>query len=210
MLKVYRPASVEQGTKNRHQPSEPLWVEMGQLKVTEVQDRLAVARVEKQGSEIVQALFPKFPEIMAGDFAVVQRVSIVRRPLVIPQVMMSYKELFADPNAQPGTYELSSLGTEKLRDIAKSFAHARLSMLMIEGYTDPEGPASANQVESYQRALTIRQFLIDEVGFDESRVVAIGYGEAENIDQTHAPGSQAKNRRIVFKAISVQPTSTRY
>jgi outer membrane protein OmpA-like peptidoglycan-associated protein len=208
LFKVYRAAPVDQDSQNPSPSQEPLWVEMGQLKVVEVQDRYTVARVEKQGSDIVQALFPKFPEIMAGDLAVIQRVNIARRPLVIPNVTVTYKDLFADPNAQPGTFELKTEGASRLKELAKAFANARLSMLMIEGYTDHEGPASANQVESYQRALTIRQFLIDELGFDESRVVAVGYGEAEPADSSFAPGSNETNRRIVFKAVSGQNKTT--
>jgi outer membrane protein OmpA-like peptidoglycan-associated protein len=181
---------------------------MGQLKVVEVQDRFTVARVEKQGSDMVQALFPKFPEIMAGDFAVIQRVNIARRPLVIPNAAIHYADLFADPNSRPGTFELKAQGADRLRDLAKPFANARLSMLMVEGYTDQEGSASANQVESYQRALTVRQFLIDELGFDESRVVAVGYGEAQPADTSFAPGSTDANRRIVLKAITIQNKRT--
>jgi outer membrane protein OmpA-like peptidoglycan-associated protein len=204
LFKVYRAAPVDQESISHSATSDALWVEMGQLKVVEVQDRYAVARVEKQGSEIVQALFPKFPEIMAGDFAVIQRVNIARRPLVIPNVAVTYAEIFTDPNGRPGTFELKSQGTERLKELAKPFANARLSMLMVEGYTDQEGSASANQVESYQRALTVRQFLIDELGFDESRVVAVGYGEAQPADTSFAPGSVEANRRIVLKAITIQ------
>jgi len=204
LFKVYRAAPVDQDSRYQTPSNDPLWVEMGQLKVVEVQDRYTVARVEKQGSEMVQALFPKFPEIMAGDFAVIQRVNIARRPLVIPNVAASYVDLFIDPNSRPGTFELKPQGAERLRDLAAAFANARLSMLMVEGYTDHEGSASANQVESYQRALTVRQFLIDELGFDESRVVAVGYGEAQPADTSFAPGSTEANRRIVLKAITTQ------
>lgn len=204
LFKVYRAAPVDQDSQSQSVTSDPLWVEMGQLKVVEVQDRYTVARVEKQGSEMVTALFPKFPEIMAGDFAVIQRVNIARRPLVIPNVAVTYAEIFADPNGRPGTFELKTQGIERLRELAKPFAKARLSMLMVEGYTDQEGSASANQVESYQRALTVRQFLIDELGFDESRVVAVGYGEAQPADTSFAPGSAEANRRIVLKAITIQ------
>lgn len=204
LFKVYRAALVDQDARSPNITQDPLWVEMGQLKVVEVQDRYTVARVEKQGSELVQALFPKFPEMMAGDLAVMQRVNIARRPLVIPHVTVGYFDLFADPKAHPQTFELTSQGAQRLREVTRAFAKARLSMLMIEGYTDHEGSASANQVESYQRALTVRQFLIDELGFDESRIVAVGYGEAEPADTSFAPGSTEANRRIVFKAITLQ------
>jgi len=50
----------------------------------------------------------------------------------------------------------------------------------------------------------VRQYLIDELGFDPKRVVAVGYGEAEPADQSLAPGYIEANRRIVLKAIPLE------
>jgi outer membrane protein OmpA-like peptidoglycan-associated protein len=102
---------------------------------------------------------------------------------------------------QPASFELKQAGYAHLRQAARAFADARVSMLMVEGYTDHNGKAADNQVESYQRALTVRQFLIDELGFDEKRVIAVGYGEAEPADPSLAPGHVEINRRIVLKAV---------
>lgn len=205
-LRVYRQGHSirEQAGRGRSQArGEPLWVEMGQLQVVEVQDNVAVARVENEGGAMAQAFFPRFPGIMAGDLAVERRLTIARNQVAAPTVSVTYQEIFADPKRLPSSFELSAEGYEKLRELATRFAQMRLSMLMIEGYTDYVGSTEQNQVESYQRAMTIRQFLVDELGFDEKRVVAIGFGEGEPADPSMVSGHIEANRRIVLKAITM-------
>jgi outer membrane protein OmpA-like peptidoglycan-associated protein len=197
VFKAYRPKTQADGGS--------LLVELGHLKAVEVQDDYTVAVIEDQGSTLSRALFPRFPGIMAGDLVVPQRMTIARKQVMTPTVELAYKDLFQDPKGTPATFELRSDATAALKEAVKPFLDARLSLLMIEGYTDHNGPASANQVESYQRALTIRQYLIDEFGFDEKRVVAIGYGEAEPSDPSLKPGYETANRRIVLKAIPIPP-----
>ena len=51
--------------------------------------------------------------------------------------------------------------------------------------------------------MTVRQFLVDELGFDPDRVLAVGYGESEQTDGSMAPGSEIANRRIILKAVPV-------
>jgi len=139
--------------------------------------------------------------VMSGDRAQIEHVSVARRQAIVPTLTLSYFDIFADPQGTPSTFELKPEGRRKLEAAARVFAGARLSLLMVEGYTDHNGPANENQVESYQRALTVRQYLIDELGFDPKRVVAIGYGEAEPADPTLVQGYVEANRRIVLKAI---------
>lgn len=183
------------------QQTRPVWVETGRLKVLEVQADVALAKIEAQGSALASALFPKFPEMMAGDIAFVPKVTLVHKQAISPVVTLRYSELFEDPKAGPATFELKADGFEQLKEAAKAFGGDRLATLMVEGYTDHNGPASANQVESYQRALTVRQFLVDVLGFDPKRVVAIGYGEAEPVDAAFGPSYIDINRRIVLKAL---------
>lgn len=205
-LKVYRQGhSVrEAGTRRASQAlGEPLWIEMGRLQVVEVQDKVAIARIESEGGAMAQSFFPRFPGIMAGDLAMERRVAIARNQVAAPTVAVTYQELFSDPKRLPASFELSPDGYVKLRELAANFAQMRLSMLMIEGHTDYAGSAEQNQIESYQRAMTVRQFLVDELGFDEKRVVAIGLGEGQPADPSMVAGHTEANRRIVLKAIAM-------
>jgi outer membrane protein OmpA-like peptidoglycan-associated protein len=179
----------------------PIWVETGHLKVIEVQERAVLAQVDGFGSALSRALFPKFPNAMAGDLAVPQRFNLHRRQLLTPALTLSYNELFEDPKANPATFEFKAQGLTQLREAARIFAGARLSLLMVEGYTDHEGPSNISQVESYQRALAVRQILIKDLGFDEKRVVAVGYGDSEMVDTTMVTGHVEANRRVVLKVV---------
>ncbi len=199
IFKAFRPKTPTQSGGG------PLWVELGRLKTLEVQDQYAIAAIQSQVTILSKALFPRFPGVMAGDLVVAQKMEITRKQVMTPTVALAYKDIFLDPKGSPSTFELRPEAAAALLTAVKPFVDARLSLLMIEGYTDHNGAASVNQVESYQRALTIRQYLIDELGFDEKRVVAIGYGEAEPSDPSLKPGYEATNRRIVLKAIPVPP-----
>ncbi len=199
IFKSYRPTSPTAVASADHS----MWIETGRLKAVDVQSDFTIASVEQFGSPMAKAFFPKFPGVMAGDLATIQRISLARRQVVVPALTLSYFGLFEDPKAMPQSFELRRQGVEKLREAAKQFADARVSMLMVEGYTDRNGSAAINQVESYQRAMTVRQFLIDELGFDETRVLAVGYGEAEPVDAGSAPGYVEANRRIVLKAVTM-------
>lgn len=197
VLKSYRPYA----QRDLDGATKPLWIETGRLKAIEVQEQRTVAIVESQGSSMATAFFPKFPDVMAGDLAMTPILTVSRRQAVTPTLALSYFDIFEDPQQRPTNFELKQAGYTQLRQAARAFADARVSMLMVEGHTDHNGKSEDNQVESYQRALTVRQFLIDELGFDEKRVVAVGYGESEPADPSMAPGQVQINRRIVLKAI---------
>jgi hypothetical protein len=180
-----------------------LWIQTGRVRAIEVQDRFTIAKVEQESSEISQVFFPKFSGIMVGDMVNIPELRIARRPVIVPTLSLSYFELFEDPKARPSTLEISGHGHKALREAVQEFASARLSMLLVEGYTDHQGAAEENQRESYQRALTVRQILIDEYHFDPHKVIAIGYGELEPKDNSFAPGYIERNRRIVLKPIPI-------
>lgn len=200
IFRTYRSATPHQ---SKAADVDRIKIETGQLKAVDVQSHRTIAAVISSGSDLSRQFFPKHPGVMAGDHAVVQRLSLVRKPAVLPSVRLGYRGLFEDPKAAPTTFELTEAGKARLREEAAVFAGARMSLLMVEGYTDAQGPADANQVESWQRAMTVRQFLIDELGFDEDRIVAIGLGEGEPEDLSVAPGSTDRNRRIVLKVVPV-------
>jgi len=181
---------------------EPLWIKTGTLKITQIQDKTSIAHVVEDQTDLSKTFFPKFPNLMAGDLVLFKAVNLARKQAILPQVSLAYNDLFIDPKARPLTFELRPDAVAMLKEQTKPFAESRAPLLMVEGYTDQNGSQSENQVESYQRAMTIRQYLIDELGFDQNRVVAIGYGESELNDTSMVPGYAGVNRRIVIKAIT--------
>ena len=112
-----------------------------------------------------------------------------------------YFTLFKNPKADPRTYELSEVGKKALRKEIEDLKTSTSPLIMIKAFTDVTGDYKKNQVESYQRALTIKQFMVDEMSFHPDRVVAIGFGEWEPKYSVHVPGHNRKNRRVQIKPV---------
>lgn len=69
--------------------------------------------------------------------------------------------------------------------------------LEIEGHTDSVGDAGYNQVLSERRANAVKAVLADKFGIAESRMTAIGYGEAEPVETNDTDAGRAENRRVM-------------
>lgn len=65
---------------------------------------------------------------------------------------------------------------------------------IVAGHTDAVGSASYNQELSERRAAAVRTFLIDALGVEEGRLVAIGFG-FEQLSNTENPEAD-ENRRV--------------
>lgn len=178
------------------------WIQTGTLKALEVSDDHTIAQVTQEKTVLSQAFFPKFAGVMAGDLIKEKKFTIARAQIMTPELTFFYHDIFVDPRSSPQTFELSETGKEKLKIAAQVFGHVHLSTLIVEGHTDQTGNAHANQVESYQRALTVRQFLSSELGFHLDKLTAFGFGETEPAVQEFSPGYHEHNRRIVLKAIA--------
>jgi len=178
-----------------------LSIETGAAKAVAVYEHKTIAEVIQQSTPLSQKYFPAFPEVMAGDIATPQRLEIRRNVAITPERSLLYHQLFEDPKAVPQSFELSSTGKEELSEAAREFAGLRSTSLMIIGHTDATGPADSNQIESYQRAMVVRQYLIDHLGFDASRLTAIGKGEDDLPEGELTPGYADRARRIVLKVV---------
>jgi outer membrane protein OmpA-like peptidoglycan-associated protein len=191
-LRVYRAHS-----------NDGMYVETGVLKVSGVFNDRAMATVINQGSDQSKMLFQQFPGVMAGDFAAPQRLTIARIQKLAAEINLSYDSLFEDPRGNPASFELTVVGIEELASAAAELGHIRAKLLIVEGHTDSAGSSDVNQVESYQRALTVRQYLVDKMGFDPKRLTAVGFGESQLADESETSGSITKNRRIVLKVVPI-------
>ena len=169
------------------------------LKVLEVRETYSMAEVVTNGSLDSAMHFGDYPELMVGDRAIPEVINIVSRTQLLPTVSLAYKNLFVDPKTNPASYELTPDGLELLVDKAKVFADVRAPLILVEAYTDAKGDRSANQMESQNRATTIRQTLIDQLDIDPDRIVAVGLGEAESAEQVPLPGTEDESRRVIIK-----------
>jgi len=69
---------------------------------------------------------------------------------------------------------------------------------IIEGHTDSVGPETSNQILSERRANAVRDYLIAN-GISDDRLSAVGYGEANPIDNNKTRSGRANNRRVEVK-----------
>lgn len=90
-------------------------------------------------------------------------------------------------------------GSEELVDIvADLFKRFPDIDVEIEGHTDTSGEASANMRLSQQRAVTVREALVER-GVSRDRLVAYGFGEGVPLVDNATPEGRARNRRIEFR-----------
>ena len=191
VLKAQRPYLSPAGVKEN--------VPVALLKAVEVRATYTLAEVLTNGSIDSQVHFSDYPELMVGDRAEPEAITIAARTQLLPTVTLPYFKLFVDPKSNPANFELTPEGKQNLLAKTELFTQVRAPLLLIEAYTDTHGDRATNQMESYQRALTIRQTLIDELDMDPERVVAIGMGESEADQNADLPGAADEARRIIIK-----------
>jgi len=70
------------------------------------------------------------------------------------------------------------------------------SPITVEGHTDARGNDRFNENLSYERAMAVKQYLLANMGLDQSRITALGYGESKPIATNETADGRAQNRRI--------------
>ncbi len=179
-------------------------IETGKIKILRTTAGIAVAEVLEDGSPLSRKVFPQFPGIMAGDPVTLPNLLVARSQQALPERELLYRDLFVAPAAHEQNYALSEAGMAKLREFATQLGGGYFSQLLVEGFTDESGDWNENQLESYQRALTVRSFLVEVLKFDPERVLAVGQGEAGLSNSSHIPGPgyEDQNRRIALRVLT--------
>lgn len=78
--------------------------------------------------------------------------------------------------------------------------------ITIEGHTDSVGDDRYNESLSYERAMAVKSYIVANMGLDESRITALGYGETRPIASNETKGGRAQNRRIdIVLSINEEP-----
>ena len=76
---------------------------------------------------------------------------------------------------------------------------------MIEGHTDSSGPKAFNQKLSELRAMSVKEYLVDN-GITSSRLMTVGYGEDKPAASNNTRKGRIENRRVEFKVIPPPPS----
>ncbi len=70
--------------------------------------------------------------------------------------------------------------------------------ILIVGHTDSDGADDTNLTLSKNRAISVKNALVNEFGIDASRIITDGKGEAEPIESNATSNGKAQNRRVEF------------
>ncbi|MFZ3228678.1 MAG: OmpA family protein [Pseudobdellovibrio sp.] len=88
---------------------------------------------------------------------------------------------------------------EELGKIARHLEKRPFRKVIIEGHTDSMGADEYNLKLSQRRADRVRHYLIDTFNFLDTKLEAVGKGEAEPLVSNNTDEGRAQNRRVEFK-----------
>lgn len=98
-------------------------------------------------------------------------------------------------NFASGTATLTAEGKASLNEFAAKVKLLDRVIIQIEGNTDNVGNAQANELLSYQRALSVKNFLQWQQGIDPSRFIIKGNGSDKPVADNGTEEGKASNRR---------------
>lgn len=87
-----------------------------------------------------------------------------------------------------------------LNDVAKVLTKFDKTYLSIEGHTDSQGSNEFNQNLSEQRAISVRNYLVQQNILD-GRLQVTGYGETKPLVDNSSDKNRAINRRVEIQII---------
>ena len=99
---------------------------------------------------------------------------------------------------EAGSDKLSPV-SDAVLDVVEDYLAAKpdISLLRIEGHTDSDGKADANQLLSEKRAMSVARWLIAH-GVSCRRLIPVGFGHTKPIAPNDTADNKAQNRRVAF------------
>lgn len=101
-------------------------------------------------------------------------------------------------NFETNSDRLLPSANNTLRDAATTLRRYPELVVEVAGHTDSDGAAEYNQGLSERRAITVRDYLINE-GVREASLSARGYGETEPVADNATAAGKALNRRVELR-----------
>ena len=131
----------------------------------------AVARASAPARVVAAAPQPE-PAPLAKPVA--PAAIVAATPPLIQRITLQTDVLFAFDKA-----ELRESGKAKLDEVAQQLKDARVEEVIAIGHTDPIGPESYNEKLSAQRAAAVKDYLVQQQGIDDAKVITEGRGESQ-------------------------------
>jgi len=105
-----------------------------------------------------------------------------------------------------GGSDLKSGSIERLRPLSGYLKANRAVRVQIDGHTDGQGTAAANQALSERRAKAVGAMLAG-TGIDAARIETIGHGESEPVADNGTAAGRQQNRRVELTLVGQKLSS---
>ena len=103
-----------------------------------------------------------------------------------------------------GSTWLDRLSREHVDELANFLTVHSEVKVVIEGYSDSQGPAIPNKNLSQGRADSVRDYLIKNHKIEATKITAVGYGEESPIADNATADGRTKNRRVMAKVTAIE------
>lgn len=189
-------ALTESATKSLHKTKAELEREKRQAELDRLEakknasaSKEEVARTKKQLEEEKAARLATEKKLNAAmaSIAEIAKVKEEARGVVIT---ISGEVLFAT-----GKYELLPIAQSKLDEVAKALKDQGFKAILVEGHTDSRGSAQKNEALSFQRADSVRSYLVSR-GIESGKIKAAGVGPSRPVASNGTAEGRANNRRV--------------
>ncbi|MCM8767564.1 MAG: peptidoglycan-associated lipoprotein Pal [Candidatus Omnitrophica bacterium] len=114
------------------------------------------------------------------------------------ELSKEFEEVFKNIYFDYDSYEIKKSEQETLIKISEFLQKNKEIVVLIEGHCDERGTREYNLVLGEQRALSVRNFLIN-LGISPKRLFTVSYGEDKPAVIGSNENAWAKNRRCEFK-----------
>lgn len=132
------------------------------------------------------------PNLAAMAHPLIRHRSSMKNDIVVPRLVIDSGVLF-----DPGQASLKPAAAQEFDKVAQFVQMFSPSKLIIEGHTDSDGDADANQDLSERRARAVVDYLVLQYAFITPAMIdGIGYGEERPVVNNDTPENKALNRRI--------------
>jgi outer membrane protein OmpA-like peptidoglycan-associated protein len=121
-------------------------------------------------------------------------------PIPAKEVMAQLNSVGAMIPFELNRAELGSKVKGMLGDVIGIMNNYPKIPFMIEGHTDSSGPKAFNQKLSELRAMSVKEYLVEN-GITSSRLMTVGYGEDKPNVSNNTRKGRIQNRRVEFKVI---------